>query len=412
MKLELFIALRYLKAKRKQAVISIVTIIAVLGVAAGVTALIVALSISAGFREDLQGKLLRGTSHINVLPVKTSDGISRPADLARKIRQVKGVRSALPAIYQTVLVSTGARQSVVMLKGLAVSDSTFLTDDFFQVKSGSIRNLAAPPGDPVRDRLAIGRDLAQQLGTFVGDFVTIISDEGTLSPLGMVPTPVKFQIAAVFDSGLFQFDSEWGFTSLESAQHLFGTGDLVSLIECRVHDIYHVRPICEEIRKVLGPEFVVQDWQELNRTTFEALKLEKLVMVITISLIVFVAALNIITTLVMMVMEKNRDIAVLMSMGTTRHQIRRIFITQGLIIGIVGACLGLVCGYAICWICDEYHLIRLQADVYSISYVPFRTSAWDGLVVALSAVAISFLATLYPSRSAASLDPVEALRYE
>ncbi len=412
MTFELYVALRYLKAKRKQTVISIITVISVLGVAAGVTALIVALSISAGFREDLQSKLLRGTAHINITPVNPTDGIANYPGLIARVRAIEGIRSAIPAIYQNVLISSGNRQYQVILKGLAVEESPFSREDFFEVKKGNMQDLVALPGDPARDRIAIGQDLAEKLGTFVGDFVNVISAEGALSPFGYVPRQKSFKVASIFISGLYEFDSGWGFTSLGSAQRLFGSGNLVSVIECRVRDIYQVRSIAHEIKQAVGKGFVTLDWQELNRPIFEALKLEKLVMIITIGLIVFVAALNIITTLVMMVMEKNRDIAVLMSMGATKRNIRKIFIYQGLIIGVTGAVWGVIAGIIICWICDKYRLIHLQADIYSISYVPFKVSPVDVMAVALAAVVISFLATIHPSKSAAQLDPAEALRYE
>jgi lipoprotein-releasing system permease protein len=412
MKFELYVALRYLKAKRKQTVISVITVISIMGVAAGVMALIVALSISAGFREDLQSKLLRGTAHINVTPVNPSAGIANYPQMADQIKKVEGVRSATPAIYQNVLINSGTRQYVVTLKGLDTLGSALSKEDFFEVKQGNIQELASRPDDPIKDRIAIGQDLAKNLGISVGEFVNAISAEGALSPFGYVPRQKRFKVVAIFSSGLYEFDSAWGFTSLGSAQRLFGSGNLVSVIECRVRDIYQVRAISQQIKQTVGHDFVILDWQELNRPIFEALKLEKLVMVITIGLIVFVAALNIITTLVMMVMEKNRDIAVLMSMGATRNNIRRIFVYQGLIIGVVGALLGVIGGVFICWVCDRYRLVHLQADVYSISYVPFKISPYDILAVALAAVAISFLATLHPSKSAACLDPAEALRYE
>jgi lipoprotein-releasing system permease protein len=411
MKFELYVALRYLKAKRKQAVVSVITVISILGVTAGVMALIVALAISTGFREDLQSKLLRGTAHINVLNVQVLEGIPNYPELVAKIKTVEGVRSAVPAIYQYVLISS-ARQSPVMLKGVAADDPDFSPDDFFSVKQGNVRDLATHPSDSVLDKIALGDELAKKLGTFVGDFVTVISDQGALSPFGFLPKRKTFKVVAVYSSGLYDFDSSWAFTSLSSAQRTFGSGQLVSVIECRVRDIYQVNQISERIRKVIGEKFTIVDWQEQNRPIFEALKLEKLVMVITIGLIVFVASLNIITTLIMMVMEKNRDIAVLMSMGATQKNIRKIFILQGVIIGVVGVILGNISGYAICWICDKYHLIRLQPDVYSISFVPFKTTALDGLMVSVAAIVISFLATLYPSKSAARLDPVVALRYE
>ena len=412
MKFELYVALRYLKAKRKQAVISVITVISILGVAAGVMALIVALAIGTGFREDLQNKLLRGTAHINVMNIQVLEGIANYPELVAKIKAVDGIRSAMPTIYQYVLLSSGPRQTPMTLKGMAVDDPTFFSDGFFTIRQGNIRELMTNQDDLVRDKIAIGDEMARRLGAFVGNFVTIISDEGALSPYGYVPKLKPFKVVAIFSSGLYDFDSGWGFTSLSSAQRAFGSGQLVSAIECRVKDIYRVKEISKKITEAIGKGFTAVDWQEQNRPIFEALKLEKIVMVITIGLIVFVASLNIITTLIMMVMEKNRDIAVLMSMGATQKNIRKIFIFQGVIIGIVGVILGNISGYVICWICDKYHLIRLQPDVYSISHVPFKTTAGDGLLVSVIALAISFLATLYPSKSAASLDPVVALRYE
>ncbi len=408
---ELFVALRYLKAKRKQAAISVITIISILGVTAGVMALIVALAISRGFREDLQSKLLRGTSHINILPVDVKEGIANYPALVSKIKTVKGIRSATPAIYSAVLISA-ARPDGIMLKGMAIENSDFPTDSFFDVRQGDIRDLVSPADDPVRDRITLGTEMAKKLGTFVGDFVSILSDEGTLSPVGNVPVPRKFKVVAIFSSGLAEFDSAWGFTSLASAQRLFGTGDLVSLIECQVSDIYQVKQISREILAVLGEGYAAKDWQEQYRSIFQALQLERLVMIITIGLIVLVAALNIIIVLIMMVMEKNRDIAVLMSMGATQKTIRRIFVLQGVIIGVFGSVLGSIAGSLVCWLCDKYQLIRLETDVYSISHVPFRSSFWDVLLVSAAAVTISFLATLYPSKNAAQLDPVVALRYE
>ncbi len=411
MTFELFVAVRYLKAKRKQAAISIITIISIVGVTAGVTALIVALAISRGFREDLETKLLRGTSHINVLPVDSQQGISDYPSLVSKIKTVKGVRTATPALYQAVLISSGVRQEGIMVKGMAVDDPEFLAG-FFDVKQGNIQDLAAPKGDAVRDRIALGTEMAKRLGTFVGDFVHILSDEGPLTPFGNAMARRSFKVVAIFSSGLADFDSGWGFTSLDSAQRLFATGGLVSLIECRVDDIYNVKQISEDIAQKLGPGFVTKDWQEQYQSIFHALQLERIVMIITIGLIVLVAALNIIIVLIMMVMEKNRDIAVLMSMGATRQNIRTIFILQGLVIGTVGSIFGSFTGHFLCWLCDKYQLIRLETDVYSISHVPFRSSPWDSLLVSGAAILISFIATLYPSKNAAALDPAVALRYE
>ena len=408
---EWFVAWRYLRARRKQTVISVVTLISILGVTAGVSAMIVALSISSGFRENLQDKLLKGTAHLNVKPVLSSEGIENPAELTSRIREVPGIRSASAALYGPVLMSTGSRQNGVMLKGIAVDDPLVLAQ-FFQVRQGDLGRLAGNREGRIRDRLAVGVDLAERLGLLVGDTVSVFSDETTLTPLGEFPLRRRFEVVAIFQSGLYDFDAQWAFTALPSAQRALGTGGRVSVIECRVEDIYQVDRIALRIEQLLGEGFETIDWKDLNRPVFEALRLERLVMVVTIGLIVFVAALNIITTLTMMVMEKTRDIAVLMSMGATRKAVRKIFIFQGVTIGVVGSFFGLVLGYALCWICDRYQLIRLQADVYSMTHVPFNLSVADGVVVAVSAIMVSFLATLYPSGRAAELNPVEALRHE
>lgn len=409
---EWFVAWRYLRARRKQTVISVVTLISILGVMAGVAAMIVALSINSGFRGHLQDKLLRGTAHLNVKPILSSEGIRNPAELISKIRKVSGIQSASAALYGPVLMSTGSRQDGVMLKGIAVDDPLVLAQ-FFQVRHGDLSELASSGGKGrIENHLAIGVQLAERLGVLVGDMVSVFSDETTLTPLGEFPLSRQFKVVAIFQSGLYDFDAQWVFTALPSAQRALGSGQRVSVIECRVRDIYQVDRIALEIKQLLGEGFETIDWKELNRPVFEALRLEKLVMVVTIGLIVFVAALNIITTLTMMVMEKTRDIAVLMSMGATRKAVRKIFIFQGMTIGVVGSFWGLIMGYTFCWICDRYQLIRLQADVYSMTHVPFNLSVVDGVVVAGSAIMISFLATLYPSGRAAELNPVEALRYE
>lgn len=408
---EWFVAWRYLRARRKQTVISVVTLISILGVTAGVAAMIVALSISSGFRENLQDKLLKGTAHLNVKPVLGSEGIENPEELTSRIREVPGIRSASAALYGPVLMSTGSRQDGVMLKGIAVDDP-LVRGQFFQVLKGDLGRLAAGEEGRMDDHLAVGVDLAERLGLLVGDSVSLFSDETALTPLGEFPLRRRFRVAAIYRSGLYDFDAQWAFTALPSAQRALGSGRRVSVIECRVEDIYQVDRIALQIKQVLGEGFETIDWKELNRPVFEALRLERLVMVVTIGLIVFVAALNIITTLTMMVMEKTRDIAVLMSMGATRKAIRKIFVLQGVTIGVVGSFWGLILGYTLCWICDRYRLIGLQADIYSMTHVPFNLSAADGVVVAASAIMVSFLATLYPSGRAAELNPVEALRYE
>ena len=411
MTFEGFVALRYLVAKRKQTFISIVTIIAILGVASGVAALIVALAVSTGFRSDLQKKLLGGTAHINVKPVLEIEGIKNHSVGTKKIVKIPGVLNASPALYGTVLLSAGPRQDGVMLKGISVEVSD-VKQHFFKIIEGDLNELRFDSADEDFKKIAVGTTLSKRLGLFLGDTVSIFGDETVLSPLGEVSLNRRFKIAVIFESGLYDFDDHWVFTSLKSAQKVLGVGRHVSVIECHVDNVDEVEKISLAIKTLLGKGFETIDWKELNRPVFEALRLEKLVMIITIGLIIFVAALNIITTLTMMVMEKTRDIAVLMSMGATEWNIRKIFIFQGLIIGIVGSFFGLILGYSICWICDKYQLIQLQADVYSISHVPFEMLITDGLLVMVVAIFVSFLATLYPSKRASRLDPVDALHYE
>lgn len=411
MTFEYFVALRYLIAKRKQTFISIVTIIAILGVASGVAALIVALAVSAGFRSDLQGKLLGGTAHINVKPVLEIEGIKDHSLVAQKIATIPGILSASPALYGTVLLSAGPRQDGVMLKGISVEKSD-VKQNFFKIIEGDLKQLRFDSADKFTHKIAIGITLSKRLGIFLGDTVSIFGDETVLSPLGELPLSKQFKIAAIFESGLYDFDNHWVFTSLKSAQKALGIGNHASVIECRVSNINEVENISVSIKTLLGKSFETIDWKELNRPVFEALRLERLVMIITIGLIIFVAALNIITTLTMMVMEKTQDIAMLISMGATEWNVRKIFILQGLIIGIIGSFCGLILGYATCWICDKYQLIQLQADIYSISHVPFKMSITDGVLVTVLAICVSFLATLYPSRRASQLNPIDALHYE
>src|SRR5437867_228793 len=405
MKFELFVAVRYLKAKRKQAVISLITFISIIGVAAGVAALVIALAINAGFREDLQNKLLGAQAHVQLLP-KGREGISNYLNLTKRTEEMGGVVSAGPSVYQRVLVhsQTGASEGVV-LKGIIPEFETRISSLSSYIVKGDLRNF--------KDySIVLGENLANTLGAFVGDQVSVISAVTTLSPFGALPRSHGFEVAAIFKSGLYDYDSSWVYVPIESAQRLFGLGDVASTIEIRIKNIYQAPAIGQNLITKLGGDLTFTDWIMLNRSIFQALILEKLVMFITIGLIVIVAALNIVATLIMMVLEKSRDIAVLMAMGATRRNIRKIFIYQGLVIGVIGTFLGLIVGNVACIIADRYHLIGLAEDVYTIAYVPFRVSLLDSAIVAALAILISFLATLYPSAAAARFEPVEALRYE
>jgi lipoprotein-releasing system permease protein len=418
MQFELFVAARYLRAKRRQAVIGVITTISVIGVAAGVASLIVALAINNGFRQDLQDRLLGSTSHINLLRVQ-SDGIRDWESLLARLEKQPHVVAGAPAIYEQVLISRGARAQGAILKGVVPQDERKVSTILDTVTKGSAAALdQAPQAATSSDKPAqlspiiLGKDMADELGANVGAVVTVTSPQGELTPFGVVPKYKRFKVTGIFTSGFYDYDNSWAFISLADAQRLFDLTDVISVLEFKVDDIYRAREIGEKLEAEAGKGFMSTDWMDQNRALFHALRLERVVTFITIGLIVFVAALNILISLIMMVMEKTRDIAVLVSMGAKRRQIRRIFMFQGILIGVIGTLLGLIAGFALSWAAGHYHLVSLSAEVYSIDYVPFAPRFVDGLLVALVAIGVSFVATLYPSWSAASVLPAEALRYE
>ncbi len=409
MRFELFVALRYLKAKRRQAVISVITAISVVGVMAGVATLVVALAINNGFREELEKRLLGATSNINLLRA-ANDGIRNYNDLANKLSGLPHVVAAAPAIYEQVLVSSHSRSQGVVLKGVDPAREVRVGDLLKRLKEGSLEGLnkTFPNADPI----LIGKELARLLGVFVGDTVLVTSPQGYLTPFEVVPKFRHFRVVGVFDSGFFDFDATWAFTSLTAAQRLFDLADVASVLELKIDDVYQALSVAEAARQAAGAGFETTTWMEQNRSLFSALRLERLVTVLTIGLIVVVAALNIFITLAMMVMEKNRDIAVLRSMGARKRQVWAVFTLHGLLIGGLGTLLGLLLGYGASWMGGRTALIPLDAEVYALSSVPFHARPWDGLWIAVAALSISFLATLYPSLAAARLNPVEILRYE
>jgi len=445
---ELFIAARYLRAKRRQAVIGVVTAISIVGVAAGVASLIIALAITNGFRQDLQNRLLGSTAHVSIERAR-GDGIRDWRALLQKVQNQSHIVAASPALYEKVLVSRGARANGLLLKGVIPQYESKVSELFGDVKIGSADALKAsdafikgtPRGDETlangrpapesreaqskdtKDEAAeasvagyppivLGQDLGDDLGATLGSVVLVTSPQGELTPYGLVPKYKRFKVVGFFKSGFFDYDSAWGLIRLQDAQALFGLGDIASVIETKIDDIYKAPEIGLQLENAAGPGFMTTNWQEQNRSLFRALRLEGVVTFITISLIVFVAALNILISLTMMVMEKTKDIAVLMSMGTRKVQVRKIFIYQGLLIGVVGTIMGLVGGYLASWAGGHYHWIRLSAEVYSIDYVPFAPKAVHGVLVAATAILVSLLATVYPSWSAARILPAEALRYE
>src|SRR5450432_1828560 len=437
MRFELFIATRYLRAKRRQAFIGIITGISVIGVAAGVASLIVALAINNGFRQDLQQRLLGSTSHISLQRV-ADDGIKDWPTLMDRLAKQQHVVAAAPAIFEQVLISRGPRARGAVLKGMIPKYERRVGDLLNSVKEGSATQLDEPvarapsPAQPepemsgaspdslaaVAQRvvamppIVLGQDMADNLGAKVGDSVLVTSPQGELTPFGMVPKYNRFRVVGIFNSGFFDYDSSWAFTRLFDTQNLEGLGDQITVLEFKIDDIYQAREVSQQIEQAAGKGYMTTNWMEQNKALFRALRLERLVTFITIGLIVFVAALNILISLIMMVMEKTRDIAVLMSMGVRKSQVRRLFITQGLLIGVIGTAIGLVLGYGLSWAGGHYHLLSLAPEVYSIDYVPFAPRASDGALVALVAIGISLVATLYPSWSAARILPAEALRYE
>ena len=430
MQFELFVAARYLRAKRRQAVIGVITLISVVGVAAGVASLIIALAINNGFRQDLQDRLLGSSSHINLLRVE-ADGIRNWRPLLSKLEKQPHVVAGAPAIYEQVLISRGARAQGAVLKGVIPGEESKVSDLLNSVKMGSAAALTpdqaqllpANPesGDanPLAARvtasmapIVLGKDLADQLGATVGSVVTATSPQGELTPFGIVPKYARFKVVGIFNSGFYDYDNTWAFIRLSDAQRLFDLSDVISVLEFKVDDIYKAPEIGRELEAVAGKGFMSTNWMEQNRALFRALRLERVVTFVTIGLIVLVAALNILISLIMMVMEKTRDIAVLVSMGAKKKQIRRIFMCQGLLIGMIGTIIGLVMGFSLSWAAGHYHWLSLSAEVYSIDYVPFAPRIGDALLVCAVAIAISFVATLYPSRSAARTLPAEALRYE
>jgi lipoprotein-releasing system permease protein len=412
MRFELFVAMRYLRAKRRQAVVGVITIISIAGVSAGVASLILALAITNGMRRDLQDRLLGSTAHVQLMRV-ASDGIRDWRGLTARLEGLPHVKAAAPGLYEQVLISHGARSGGALIEGIVPDQERRVSDLLSTVTIGSVAALNPDAQNSVdTPPIVIGRDLAESIDANVGTTVLITSPQGELTPLGLVPKFQRFRVAGIFHSGFYQYDSAMAFTSLADAQRLFGEPDVVSVISFKVDDLDRADQIGRSIEQAAGAGFLTTNWMEQNRPLFRALRLEQIVTFIVIGLIVCVAALNILTALTMMVMEKNRDIAVMMSFGVKPQQVRTIFLLQGLLIGVVGTFLGLIAGYALSWIGGHYRFIHLSAEVYSIDYLPFAARWTDGLIVAGVALAVSLLATIYPSASAAAVLPAEALRYE
>jgi lipoprotein-releasing system permease protein len=395
--------------------VGVVTAISVAGVAAGVAALIIALAITNGMRRDLQDRLLGSTAHVQLMRVK-DDGIREWRPLIERLRRVRHVTAAAPGLYEQVLVARGARDGGALIEGIVPEQERTVSDLLSTATPGAVQALepqsngAESPASELPP-IVLGKELAETIGASVGDSVMVISPQGEMTPVGVFPRVLRFRLAGIFHSGFYQYDAQMGYLRLADAQRLFSEPDLVSVISFKVDDMNHAPQIAKEIEKAAGPGFMTTNWMEQNRELFRALKLEQIVTFIVIALIVIVAALNILIALTMMVMEKTRDIAVLMSFGVDPGQVRRIFLMQGLLISVVGTALGLVLGYLAAWAGGHYP-IHISADVYSIDTLPFASRPLDGLIVGAVSIGISMLATLYPSSAAARIRPAEALRYE
>jgi lipoprotein-releasing system permease protein len=415
MRFELFVAARYLRAKRRQAVVGVVTAISVAGVAAGVAALIIALAITNGMRRDLQDRLVDTSAHVQLMRI-AGDGIRNWQPLIERLRRIPHVVAASPELNEQVMVAHGARDGFALVVGILPQDERNISSLLANATPGAIAALEpqpAPstPGNAENPPIVLGKELADSIGVMPGDSVMLVSPQGELSPLGMVPQFAPFRLVGTYHSGFYQYDSAWGYVRLADAQRLYSEPDLVSVISFKIDDLSLAPRVGRAIEEAAGKGFQTTNWMEQNRELFRALRLEQIVTFIVIALIVIVAALNILIALTMMVMEKTRDIAVLMSFGVGPGQVRRIFLLQGLLISLVGTALGVVLGYIAAWAGAHYR-IPLSPDVYSIDTLPFAPLPWHGLIVSTVSICISLLATLYPSHAASRILPAAALRYE
>lgn len=404
---ELFVAIRYLLARRKQAFISLISFISTLGVMVGVMALLIALALMTGLQGELRDRIVGSSAHIFVH--KVGGYADYRQDLAR-LRQMPRVLGAAPVIHGQGMISGGSGSGFVKIKGILPELEAQVTEVEKAMQTGSLSALTPVDGEP--PGIIIGRELATSIGSFVGDTVELLSPEGgTLSPIGLMPSRRPYKVVGLFSLGLYEFDQGYAFVHLDTARRLVGR-DSPDFIELRVDDMFAAGSIADDIGKQLGDDYLPQDWSDLNQSLFSALSLEKLAISITIGLIVMVAALNIVASLVLLVMEKSRDIAILKTMGSSAASIRRIFMLQGLVIGLIGTTAGAVAGWVVIYVVDRYKLVSVPLDVYQISHVPFRLEWFDFVVVVASAIVICFIATIYPSRQAAKLDPAQALRYQ
>jgi lipoprotein-releasing system permease protein len=406
---ELFVALRYLRIRRKEAVISVVTLISVTGVAVGVAALIISLAINNGFRNTLQRDLLGATAHVNLLAKEPGQGISDWPKLVNTLRKLPHVIAAAPVLYSPVYLSSPLNGTGAVLKGIDVRSELSVSDALKKLKSGSLAGLTAEGRYP---GIILGSKLAQEIGASTGSLVQVITAQGQLTPFGLRPGFKKFRVSGTFESGFYDLDDKWAYAALPAVQQILSLPDVVNSLELKLDNLYLAPEVSRKAEKLLGPQYSATNWEEQNRQLLNALKMERVVTSITIGMIEIVAAINILITLTMIVMEKYRDIAVLISLGARKAQVRRILLLQGLIIGATGTGVGLILGYGLSFLANRYHWIALDESVYALSWVPFEPRLLDGVWVAAAALLVSTLATLYPARNAVQVLPAEVLRYE
>lgn len=404
---ELFIALRYLVARRRQAFISLISSVSALGVTVGVSALIIALALMTGLQGELRDRMLGSMPHIYVANI-AEGGVANPAEEIQRLRQIPHVVGASPVVLGPALIRAGERTAFVTLKGVDPETEGTVTEIGERIIQGDLASLAPVSEGP--DGIALGQDLARSLGVGLGDAVSLLTPEGTLTPMGIMPRARTLRVTGIFALGLYEYDSAYAIVSLPVGQRLMGK-DYPDYVQLRVDDVYRAPAVADDIMARHGVRYQVQDWAQMNQSLFSALSLEKLAISVTIGLIVIVAALNIVASLVLMVMEKSHDIAILKTMGASARSITIIFMLQGVLIGAVGTFAGSILGLGLSYIMDRYRLVQIPTEVYQIAYVPFVVQPRDFVLVVASAMIICFLATIYPSRQAARLDPAEALRY-
>ena len=408
MSFEMFVARRYLRAKRRERFISLVTALSVVGVATGVAALVIAMAINNGVEQDLRRYLLGATAHVQLLE-KSRQGIANWREFIKQFDDVGNVAASAPALYGEVMIVSPLRSGFANLKGIEPDRELDVAGMLADLKEGSVDDLERADDFP---GIILGTDLAEHIGVRMNTLVTVINPQGEMTPWGPIPSEKRFRVAGIMESGFYLYDKVWAITKLKYTQQALNQPDVINAVEFKIDDLEQVEAVGRRLEALAGSDFSATNWKEQNAHIFRALEVEKLVTAITIGLIMLVAGLNILTSLVMMVMEKRKDVAILKSLGASRTQVRKIFILQGIVIGATGTAAGLVLGHVAAWICNAYKLIPLEAEIYGLSYVPFAPRLIDAVLVGLAALLMSYLTTIYPSGSAIRIAPAEVLRYE